>query len=149
MVELYENKTLRQPPNTFSYAFLLNACAYTTTGTKEQKLRAFNIGKGAFKKILEMNENVTQIHFANFLLSCSNLLPPSENRDKLMTSVFDECQKRGLVDVQVILNIRRSLSPHQKEEALRGTNLGRGRILFDDLPYEWRCNAKGRVKSSF
>jgi hypothetical protein len=142
MIEAHEKGMVKDLPNVKTYSFLLNACAYTR-GTREEKMPAFKIARGALKKILEIDEGVNQLHFSTFLLACSNLMPPGENRDILMTSVFDECCKRGLVDVKVILNIRRSLSPIRKVEALRGTNLAIGNVSFDDLPTEWRCNAQG------
>lgn len=142
MVEAHEKGLLEDLPNAKTHSLLLNACAYTR-GTREENLKAFKIARGTFKKILEIDEGVNQMHFSTFLLACTKLMPSGENRDVLVTSVFDECCKRGFVDVNVVLNIRRSMSPEVREETLKGTNLVYGNVSFHELPTEWRRNAQG------
>jgi len=75
-------------------------------------------------------------------------MPPGPKRDQLVGSVFQECCRHGLVDIKVILNMRRSASSRALNELLKGTKLSSGMIEFGDIPQGWQNNLKNRQDSN-
>jgi hypothetical protein len=131
----FQNGNNDAKPNLRTLSTILNACAYTN-GDESVRLTAFNISRRVFREILS-SDDVNQIIFATFLKCCA-LIPPSAQRDSLVESTFQECRQRGMVDVKVILGLRRCLSPQKLKEALDGTSLSSGIISIEDIPPEWR-----------
>ncbi len=114
----------------------------TTSLSAVNKIKAqtFKIARQSFKEILSGNHGrPNSMAFSQFIASCRNLVGAGTKRDQLIQSVFEECCQRGLVDVKIILEIRRS-SPLLRRQLLDDVNLADGIIELDDIPYQWRCN---------
>ena len=147
-MESYHKGNADAKPSVLTYSTLLNACAYTR-GTSEDRAAAFQIARSCMKDLLGGSDNGSgsgespnNIVFGTFLLACSNLLPPSPERDRWIASSFRECIRLGVVDTKVVLIVRRSASPELVRTLLDGTGLAeRGSsVSFESLPEDWRCN---------
>ncbi len=142
MRESYENGNKDAKPGITTFSTIINACAYTKEADKE---RAFKIARAALKESLgETYGQPNNIVFSTFLAACNNLMKPGEFRDKLVTSVFDESRRRGMVDTNTILQLKRVISPHTLGEVLKETKLTRGDLQLNDIPHEWRSNVRSR-----
>ena len=142
MVDSYHKGNGDAKPSLRTFGTVLNACAYTDNGSKKEKAAAFKVARRCFKEIISGDiGQPNSITFSLFILSCIKLVPPGTKRDQLLSSVFDECCKRGLVDVKIILDIRRS-SPLLRRKLLQSANLENGSIHINDIPAEWRSNIR-------
>ena len=93
-----------------------------------------------FKEILSGDSgSPNQIVFATFLKCCSPLIPPpGVKRDQLVQSIFTDCRERGLVDVKVIISLRRLLSSDVLQSLLgEQPVLARGMVEIGDTYSEW------------
>ena len=147
MIESYNNGNRSAKPTLRTYSIVLNACAYSNASNQD-KAATFKLARRCFKEILngKLGQHPDSLNFSLFMMTCQNLVPPGTKRDQLLASVFDECCKRGLVDVNVVVNIK-SLSPTLKKQLLQGTNLEYGHFIqIEDIPYQWRVNVRERRK---
>jgi len=130
-------------PTLTSYSILLNACAYTPTTNRHDREVAFKIARRCFKDILSgKHGEPNNIIFGSFLSACSNLIPKSDKRDRLMISVFEECCKMGLVDVKIIINLRKSVSSQVIKNVFKGTTFASGFVNPESIPVKWSENTK-------
>ena len=130
-------------PNTRTLSTILNACAYSN-GSESDKISAFKVARRIFKEILSGDSgNPNQIVFATFLKCCS-LIPPGVKRDQLVQSIFTDCRERSLVDVKVIISLRRLLSSDVLQSLLGEPVLARGMVEIGDIPSGWRNNLHSR-----
>lgn len=142
---LLANPTVTPSANT--YSTVMNACAYTKIdqGNKTDQMiasEAFAISKECFRRILQNHaDEINSVVFNTFLQCCRNLLLPGKHRDELVCSVFEECHKRGYVNIQSVVNLRKSLSPSVLKHVLFGSTLENGTIEWKDIPESWRRNA--------
>ncbi len=142
MFESYENGNKDAKPGITTFSTIINACAYTKETDKD---RVFKIARAAFKESLgETFGEPNNIVFATFLTACNNLMKPGEYRDKLVCSVFEESRRRGMVDTNTILQLRRVASRQILGEVLKGTKLTSGDLYLNDIPHEWRSNVRSR-----
>mmetsp|Transcript_12093 Transcript_12093/g.22628 ORF Transcript_12093/g.22628 Transcript_12093/m.22628 type:complete len:186 (-) Transcript_12093:1898-2455(-) len=139
----FENGNHDAKPNSRTLSTVLNACAYTN-GDENDRRAAFNISRRIMKEIINEHD-LNQIIFATFLKCCA-LIPPSAVRSSLAVSMFNECRRRGMVDVKVILGIRRCLSSNELLELFRATSLASGTVSIEDIPYEWRSAVQKHVR---
>jgi len=141
---LLSSKSVKPSINT--YSTIMNACAYTKIehgkANNPIAVEAFDISKRCFRQVLHHHSNeMNSVVFNTFLQSCNNLLVPGKNRDELVSSVFKECCQSGLVNIQILVNLRKTLSQSALEDVLEGTTLATGNIQLDDIPWEWRVHA--------
>ncbi len=145
MIEDYRQGNHNSKPTIRSYSGVLNACAFTPMdkSTNQEKTAAFKIARECFKEILSdsRDERPNSMAFSQFIASCLNLVAAGTKRDQLVASVFEECCRQGLVDIKIILEIRRS-SPMLKNHLLESVGLADGIIRMEDIPREWRCNIR-------
>ena len=133
-------------PSINTYSTVINACAYTHLDHRGKNdplaLEAFDISKRCFRQVLQHHANeMNSVVFNTFLQSCNNLLAPGKNRDALVSSVFEKCCQSGLVNIQILVNLRKSLSTSALKRLLEGTTLADGNIQVEDIPLDWRLNA--------
>lgn len=160
MLDSYNNGNQQAKPSVITYSAIMNACAYTQ-GDREDRRAAFRIAQSCFKQIVRdgndddrcnnnNNNGPNNIVFRTFFIACANLVPPGERRDELVRFVFDECCRRGMLDVKIMVNLRRSFSydllsslcsnANSSSRISNSDHLARGRIELEDLPPEWRSN---------
>jgi len=159
MLDSYNNGNQQAKPSVITYSAIMNACAYTQ-GDREDRRAAFRIAQSCLKQIVsgggnenssnKNNEGPNNIVFRTFFTACANLVPPGDKRNELVRLVFEECCRRGMLDVKIIVNLRRSFSNDlvsslcsKASSSSRISNrdhLARGRIELEDLPLEWRSN---------
>ena len=137
MFKSYENGNQEAKPNIRTFSTVLNACAYTN-GDKAARIEAFQVSRKVLKEILGGEYgSPNEIVFSTFLKCCS-LIPGGHQRDELAASIFHECCSRGLVDVKVILNLRRALSTERLNQVLDGTKLAYGHLEMVSIPKQWK-----------
>ncbi len=145
MISAFENGNVDAKPNILTYSTVMNACAYTNGGSHD-RFDAFQIARSCLKDVLTSKFGVqpNNILFSAFILAYAKLVSERDNEknELLIKSTFNECRKLGLVDVRVIMNLRRATSTNLFNEMCMGTQLHMksGRIDIQDIPSEWRCN---------
>lgn len=145
MISAFENGNVDAKPNILTYSTVMNACAYTN-GESQDRFEAFQIARSCMKDVLTSKFGVqpNNILFSGFILAYAKLVRDRDNpkNEQLIKSIFNECCKLGLVDVKVILSLRRATSSNLFSELCMGTKLHtkHGRIDIQDIPAEWRCN---------
>lgn len=96
--------TLR--PDVTTYSSVINSCAYYQ-GNAEGRTQAYAVAMRTFRKLCELeDETPNNITFGTLLKAIANLQSPSEQRDELVRSLFDQCCNDGLVDSFVLSQIR-------------------------------------------
>ena len=131
-------------PTVYSYNAVLNAAAFTSGDERDQE-EAFRVACLTFDE-LRMSEYLqpTHVSYGTFLKAIRKLMPDSEMREKLVTSVFRRCCKEGLVGDMVLREMKALSSPDFYQSLLEGygTKLGIPPKSFSanvvERDYEWR-----------
>eukprot|EP00554_Chaetoceros_debilis_P007409 CAMPEP_0194072582 /NCGR_PEP_ID=MMETSP0149-20130528/290_1 /TAXON_ID=122233 /ORGANISM="Chaetoceros debilis, Strain MM31A-1" /LENGTH=1273 /DNA_ID=CAMNT_0038752479 /DNA_START=363 /DNA_END=4187 /DNA_ORIENTATION=+ len=144
MKKSHENGNEDAKPDMRTYSTILNACAFTFIEDQAEKEEVLQIARQALKEILNGSDAPAFV-FASFLLACSRLMGAGTKRDGVAQVLFNECRRRGVVDVKVILNLRKMASPECLRQILKGSRVPVGNIVLDDIPQEWRSNVKSRT----
>jgi pentatricopeptide repeat protein len=130
-------------PTVYSYNGVLNAAAFTSGDERDQE-EAFRVACLTFDE-LRMSEYLQPSHvsYGTFLKAIRKLMPDSEIREKLVTSVFRRCCKEGLVGDMVLREMKALSSPDFYQSLLEGygTKLGIPPKSFSanviERDYEW------------
>jgi len=130
-------------PTVYSYNGVLNAAAFTSGDERDQE-EAFRVACLTFDE-LRMSEYLQPSHvsYGTFLKAVRKLMPDSEIREKLVTSVFRRCCKEGLVGDMVLREMKALSSPDFYQSLLEGygTKLGIPPKSFSanviERDYEW------------
>ena len=111
-------------PNVYSYNGVLNAAAFTTGDERDQE-EAFRVACLTFDE-LRMSEYLkpTHVSYGTFLKAVRKLMPDSEIREKLVSSVFRRCCKEGLVGDMVLKEMKALSSPDFYQSVLKGVGYG-------------------------
>ena len=126
----------------------MNACAYTKGNLDDPRV-AFRLTQSCLKQVLSnsRSENDDDRHnhivFRTVFHACANLVPPGQKRNELVTSVFEECRRRGMVDMKVVLNLCCKFSNNMlngNSKSILAKHLAHGRIEFQGLPLDSRSN---------
>jgi len=133
-------------PSVITFSTVLNACAHTK-GTQEECSEAFQIARTCLKEVLSGRYGPpNNIVFGTFLFACTKLVKAGSERDRLITSVFKEACKLGLVDEKTFLNVKRALSRDIWDQLIHNKNKPNRRdIQFHEVPQEWKMNVSSRV----
>ncbi|KAL7453694.1 hypothetical protein ACHAWC_005357 [Mediolabrus comicus] len=124
MESQYVKGNVAARPNVFSYNGVLNAAAFTNGDEKDQE-EAFRVACLTFDE-LRMSEHLQPSHvsYGTFLKAIRNLMPESEMREKLVTSVFRRCCKEGLVGDMVLREMKAISSPDFYQSLMEGVGYG-------------------------
>lgn len=127
MIQAYKNGNESAKPSVTSFSTLINACAYTHA--PEHRQEAFRIARTCFADFLESDYGVPNVvTYVNFLTACYRLLPNGPVRDNVMSTVFRECHKDGLVNNKVIDILRKSVDPLVFRECMTSQNRQRRKV---------------------
>ena len=131
-------------PTVYSYNGVLNAAAFTSGDERDQE-EAFRVACLTFDELrISQHLQPTHVSYGTFLKAIRKLMPDSEIREKLVTSVFRRCCKEGLVGDMVLKEMRALSSPDFYQSLLEGydTKLGIPPKSFSanviERDYEWR-----------
>lgn len=124
MESQYVKGNIAARPNVYSYNGVLNAAAFTNGDEKDQE-EAFRVACLTFDE-LRMSEHLQPSHvsYGTFLKAIRNLMPESEMREKLVTSVFRRCCKEGLVGDMVLREMKAISSPDFYQSLMEGVGYG-------------------------
>eukprot|EP00986_Skeletonema_menzelii_P009410 scaffold4277_cov140-Skeletonema_menzelii.AAC.3 len=131
-------------PTVYCYNGVLNAAAFTSGDERDQE-EAFRVACLTFDE-LRISEYLqpTHVSYGTFLKSIRKLMPDSEIREKLVTSVFRRCCKEGLVGEMVLREMKALSSPDFYQSLMTGydTKLGIPPKSFSanvvERDYDWR-----------
>lgn len=148
----YEEGNQQVRPTIFAYNAVLNACAESSHVEGANNTEAFQTSVRIFTE-LRREADPDHVTFGT-MLRCSDLLPPSEPRDRFISATFRLCCDRGFVNAVALRDLRRAasdglwtsltgLDPVNEEQALK--------LAVERLPRDWRRpmmeqkpNEKGR-----
>jgi pentatricopeptide repeat protein len=134
-------------PNIFVYAAVLNACAYTF-GTNEEKEEALRIGIDTYEELQNSADIKTNhVAYGSFIRICRRLMAEDDpRRDDYITRAFLQCCSDGQLGEYVLRQLRPMTRLHTSLLEAYITQEGGGEVRYLDLPANWRCNVKERVK---
>lgn len=142
--ELYDktkNELLK--PNAYPYNYVLN-CAANTVGTNDDKIAAFQVAAKTYQELRSASSiKADSFTYAFWLKACNNLLPASTDLyQKFVVLAFEECQKDGLVNQEVLTRLQQGhLSKERLSEILKVKLSLHSTVEVDDVSPDWSRNA--------
>jgi hypothetical protein len=136
--------TLR--PDVTTYSSVINSCAYYT-GNADGRAKAFEVAMRTFRKLCDLKDELpNNITYGTVFKAIANLKGPSEERDELVLSLFDQCCMGGLVDSFVLSQVR--IASPQIFRNLVDEPCGLGgpdddgsiNSVLKNIPSEWSAN---------
>lgn len=133
-------------PDVTTFSSVINACAYCT-GDASKRNDALNTALRTFYKLCEMDdENPNHITYGTLFKAIKNLMVLSDEREKLVQDLFDQCCDEGFVDYFVLSQVRHA-SPLLYRELVEGP-CGLGgpgskyglEAVLRNIPTEWASN---------
>lgn len=142
--ELYKKtKDESLKPNAYTYNYVLN-CAANTVGTKEDKISAFQVAAKTYHEMRGVSYiDADSFTYGFWIKACNNLLPPSTDLyEKFVVLAFEECQKGGLVNQEVLTRLQQGhLSKERLSEIFKVKMSFQSRISVEDIPPAWSRNS--------
>ena len=107
---LDEMKKNGNPPNSYTYNYIINCCSHDTDNPQS----SFKVAIRAFQELRKTSEVDPNIHpdsftFAFMIKACTTLLPPCEVRTKVIIQAFKECCQSGYLNDAVLDRLWRGL----------------------------------------
>lgn len=145
------NKDERSPtirPDVTTYSSVINCCAYYS-GDEAGRKEALDLALRTFSKIQNdkmCEDGPNNITFGTMLKAIAKLMPIGPAQEKLLESLFRQCQKSGQVDSFVLSQVKAASTSHQYrrlvlEEANVATEDGANYDkILKNMPREWRAN---------
>jgi len=141
MIKSYDAGNTNAKPSIYTFNACLNACAYTTH--PNEKNNAFLI---AITILLSLEKYTKPDHvtYGTLLRAFSNLLSEDvDRRNHVVTNVFTQCRKEGMVGSLVIQQMKFAASPDVFRE-LVGRDILEDGIGTSSLPAKWSRNVRER-----
>jgi hypothetical protein len=132
----YRKGNFAARPTVYSYNAVINAAAYTAKGDEREQEDAFKVACLTFDQ-LRMSDYLKPSHvsYGTFLKAIQTLMPSSDVRDNLVTSVFRRCCRDGQVGTLVLRSMKQLASPELYQTLLKGES-------NYDLPKSWSANVR-------
>ena len=150
MNKLYADGNDDAKPNVVAYTAALNACAYPETSENEEQLRQYFDIATLILEELNISEfgAPSYLTYATFLQVCASCLADSDERDRVVRRIFDECRQDGQVGDAVIQKLKKRF-PSMYHEFLKD-DIGRHgeELRSKHLPKAWRRNVAGERHSN-
>jgi hypothetical protein len=143
MVDMHKSGIIATGPNSYCYTAVINACVHCENDDME-KMKALQITIDTYKEILDSEyDSPNQVTFSTTINALRNLMPPCEKRDAVIGAIFRKCAGAGHVEEFVIRRLQSSLNTERLRELIGVDAVGDdGRVDIDQLPSEWRRNAR-------
>ena len=135
---------LQAKPSVITYSAIMNTFAYTK-GNLDDRSAAFWLAQTCLNQVLNSSRSGiddnghNNIVLRTFLHACTNLVPPGQKHNKLVTSVFEECCRWSMVDMKIVFNLRLEFSndlSNSNSKSILAKHFSHGRIEFEDLPLD-------------
>jgi hypothetical protein len=139
-----QNELLK--PSAYPYNYVLN-CAANTVGTNDDKIAAFQIAAKTYQEMRATEFiKADSYTYAFWLKACNNLLPASTDLyQKFVVLAFEECQKDGLVNQEVLTRLQQGkLSKEVLCKVLKVKPPYQANVVVEDVPPSWSRNAMRR-----
>ena len=140
-------------PTVFTYNAVLLACAESASLThNDSELHHREALRTAVTVFNQLRQGTTvglcdldNVSCGN-MLRCSNLLPADLQKDEFITSIFQLCCERGLVNYFILRDLFLVASDELVEKLL-GSSLPLNDTLLENLPSSWQRNANMKKAS--
>lgn len=135
------NKDAR--PNEFTYASVLNSCAFSIFGHNVRK-KALDTAIFTFEELRgSPYASPNHVTYGMFLKACANLIPADDERRRLVVEpVFHQCCQDGQVGEIVLKQLRLAAPEDLYKKLLQGIARPGSHVELDDIPWSWRCNVR-------
>lgn len=133
-------------PDVTTYSSVINCCAYYRH--PEGKAVALEVALRTFRKLCDLEgEGPNNITFGTLFKAIANIMPPGDEREELVQSLFGKCCADGFVDAFVLSQIRNA-SPQLYRSLLEDVNVTGGMTndnemnvqILESIPVEWSGN---------
>lgn len=127
-------------PSILTYNLAIEACG-RCQGSMEQQTEALKIAF-AILKTIEMDDasNPNEETYSTLIRGLSYLMLSGKERDNLGSMVFDKAKKAGLVNLDCVKNLRRTVGREAFSVQLDGRVDRNGTFKYQDLPSAWSRN---------
>lgn len=120
----------------------IDACA-RCQGTTKQQTEALKIAFAILKSIqLEQDMEANHVTFATILKATAFLLPAGEERNKVASALFEKARAAGMVDVEMIKNMRKAVDNNVMQELLQNLQDKKGHVNYNNIPPAWSRNVR-------
>lgn len=133
-------------PDVTTFSSVINACAYYS-GDSNGRAKALKIALRTFDKLCKSSdEKPNNITFGTIFKAIANLMPLSDEREKLVRNLFDRCTEDGLVDSFVLSQVRNASPQLYRELVEEPCGLGGDTAdesidsILQSMPQEWSAN---------
>jgi len=128
-------------PNIECYNFLLDVCCHTDNSNDKARERAKEIFFQVLQTIQSPDNHLKANHysFLLFMSSCGRLITDLKEREKILTTVFENCCNDGLLDQALLDSLYHGHLRHNRDlfHDLVGKPRGSGLVHMKDLPLKW------------
>lgn len=146
MQEMFESgENVNARPDVVTYNSLLNACAFETSDSDDDRAATMKIAVQSFEAFQASAPNCgwpNHYTFSNMLLAIARQMPMNAKRENLAEATFWQCCKAGHVSPLVISHLRSAVNAERLQlilgSALLVNEVDRFRYDIHKLPREWR-----------
>lgn len=140
MLTLHNEGFLTEAPRRDAFIAVLKACSHAR-GISYGKRQELDIAKVIYKMICNGRYcSHNEASYGAYIGAIRNCMERGPLRTSVFKASFERCCNEGFVDVFIIGQLRRSLTPQEFEKIL-GKDLSTKRIVeIDDLPSYWCRN---------
>lgn len=142
MKQLAQEGDVSMKPNLLSYNAAIDACARCGGDTHEQT-EALKIAF-AMLKSLQMDHDLqpNQTTYATTLKATAYLLPPGSERNKVASALFEKARAAGMIDLNMIQNMRKAVDNSVMQSLLVEMTDNRGHLDYNKIPRAWSRNIR-------
>ena len=120
----------------------IDACA-RCQGTSQQQTEALKIAFAILKSIqMEPGMEPNHVTYTTVLKATAFLLPAGEERNKVASALLDKARAAGMVDLNMIKNMRKAVDNHIMQELMIELQDKKGHVDYNNIPPSWSRNVR-------
>lgn len=122
------------------FTLAIDACARCQGDTKQQT-EALKIAFAILKSIqMEPDMEPNHVTYGTVLKATAFLLPAGEERNKVASALFEKARAAGMIDVNMIKNMRKAVDSNLMRELFVDMADQKGHINYNNIPPAWSSN---------
>lgn len=82
------------------------------------------------------------VTFATVLKATAFLLPGGEERNKVASALFEKARAAGMVDLTMIMNMRKAVDNNVMQELFQDLQDSKGHLDYSNIPPAWSRNVR-------